>query len=310
MNKQEKIQQAIIDQLKHESQAELARKIGKGKVSESTLIQIKTGNWTHISDKMWNKLAAYFRIPTTEVEAWPVFVTPNYQAIVDLCADVQENHKMMAISGFTGAGKTTALSEYARKNGDVYYVLCDVTMTQKEFLAAIARSMGLALDTSINGYIQAITQKVAQVECPLLILDDAGKLFEKQGGKNFSLIQVIYDRTPGRLGILMAGTETLKLKMDEAVRKSKMGFGELFGRIQYWLPLRRPSRTSIIIIAQHHGITSSDALDYLCVAVKNYRQLYNYITNARRASTKLGADLITHDLLAGLHVGDQHFLAA
>jgi DNA transposition AAA+ family ATPase len=300
MEKQQKIQQAIVAHLANtgDSQNTLAKKID---VSEATLSNIRNGKWANISPAMWNKIAAFLGVR----EAWTVFKTPNFISVCEVCADAQQAHKMLCVAAFTGAGKTTALREYAAKNPNVYYVLCTMTMGQKDLVGAILRSMGLENPGTVNSGLAAICAKLNETTDPLLLLDDAGKL--KDG--LLPIVQIIYDQTieHGQGGIVLAGTEYLKKTIDVLAGKDKKGFREFQDRFVYWKSLVPPSPKVISQIAIEHGITDGHAVGYLHRMAKNYRQLRNLITNAKLAVTQQPELTVSAELLAGLHVGDHHY---
>ena len=81
---------------------------------------------------------------------WKLKVTPNVNAINDLCNDAQENSRYMAAIGKTGLGKTEALKQYAKKNANTYYMLCTITMGRKDFLSSLAEAIGLQVEGSIH----------------------------------------------------------------------------------------------------------------------------------------------------------------
>lgn len=97
------------------SQNKLATRMN---VSAATLINVKTGNWENVSDAMVRKLRAYFRL-----DSWGIRKTHNFVAITKLCDDAKMNNRMLAVAGYTGAGKTTALRHYSQRNTATYYVL-------------------------------------------------------------------------------------------------------------------------------------------------------------------------------------------
>ena len=189
MEKQQKIQQAIEAHMNNtgDSQNVLAAKMD---VSPATLSNMRAGKWANISPAMWNKVAAFLGIR----EAWTLFETPNFLRVRKVCQDAQQHHKMLAVAAFTGAGKTTALKEYAAKNPNTYYVLCTLVMGRKELVSAILRAMGLEQVGTVAAGLAAISAKLNETTDPLLILDDAGKLPDGI----LPIVQIIQDSTEGQ----------------------------------------------------------------------------------------------------------------
>jgi DNA transposition AAA+ family ATPase len=304
LKKLDLIQVAIESHLKNtnDSQNTLANKIGG--VSPATLSQIRQGKFAQLSDRMVARLASYFGITGGEdVAEWQTFETRNYQIIHSACQDAKENCRMLAIAGYTGAGKTTALKAIARTQPNVYYVLCNAVMSRKEFIRAVTQAMGIEPEGSISANLDAITGRMLGTEKPLLVLDDAGKLSDA----NLRLIQIIYDATEFSAGIVLAGTEYLKTNIDKNAAKDKAGFRELRRRISYWQPLKRPSTEIVKQIAKAYAIDDTNAVSYLAKVAPDYGTLRNLITNALKMSQKLSV-AIDRQMLADLNVGDAKFL--
>ena len=267
-------------------------------VSSATLSQMKNGNHELISDAMWNKVAAYFRLANND---WQLVKTANFNTINILLADTQRSSRFIAISGFSGAGKTTSLRHYSEKNQNTYYVLCNVLMGRKDFLKAIMQSLGIDVDGSLIRRINAIIGKLRQQDEPLLILDDCGKLNDG----NLKLIQLIYDELEGGCGIVMAGTDDMKRYIDKMAAKGKIGFPELKRRIAYWQRLYAPSREAVKSICNENGINDDAVIEYCYKHRANdYGTLRNSITMAKVAAN---GGAITIETIAKTKIGEHEF---
>lgn len=294
MNMKEQIQQAVEKTLEHTPQAQLARQLG---VSDATVINIKRGNWELISDAMMGKIRSYFRL-----DGWQVRNTHNFAVIQKLCDDARQNKRMLAVAGYTGAGKTTALRHYAQSTAESYYMLATVLHTKRSFLESIARCMGITAPFNMAQLMAAIIEKLNTATEPVLIVDDAGKLSHSC----LRLIQVIYDQTEHSAGIVLAGTEFLKEEIERASRRNALGFRELKRRIAYWQPLRRPTQQIIAAICKDFGIDEAATIEYIWRNCKDYGTIRNLILNADAIRTR-DSVAITRELLAGLNVGDMAY---
>lgn len=287
---QNEIQEALNSGV---SQNKLAEKIG---VSPATLINVKRGEWDNISNEMLMKLRGYFRI-----NDWKTYETTNMKAIMELCSDAANGKKFMAIAGYTGAGKTTALNRYASKNPEAYYVLATTIMTQKSFLTEILRSMGISEGQSIDDKMALICKEMNKGSKSLLIIDDAGKLNDN----NLRLIQIIYDATEDNAGIIMAGTDYLADYITRGAIQDKRGFREIKRRISFWQPVFKPTKGEIAHICQEYGIMDPKAISYIQQEMRNFGDIKNIVINAVEAMHKKGI-AITREVLESLHVGN-HF---
>jgi len=276
------------------SQNQLANQIG---VSAATVIAFRNSDWEKLSDKMLYKFNAYFKI-----DDWQIRKTTNFTKIIEACDDARYNKRMIAVSGFTGSGKTTSLRHYARTNEDTYYILCTSIMTKRSFLQTIQRSMGLQSGTSMQDMMYSIVSKLNQSANALLMIDDAGKLSEVI----IRLIQIIYDQTEYQAGIIVSGTEYLKEMIDKLARKNRMGFRELKRRIAFWQPMYRPTKKIVAVICADNGIKDPFAIKYIQDNATDYGTLRNLITNAVRVRETKPIE-INRSVLESLHVGDHVF---
>jgi type II secretory pathway predicted ATPase ExeA len=293
------IQARVIEALEVQGQSQnrLASQIG---VSAATIINVKRGNWESISDSMVSQFKSYFKI-----DNWGVRNTPNFSAIIKLCEDARDNKRFLACAGFTGAGKTTALRHFARQNSEAYYVLGTVLHTKRTFLQDIQRAIGISEGSSIHDMMTAIIRKMNASQAAVLIVDDAGKLSHTC----LRLLQIIYDQTEFSAGIVIAGTEYLKVEMDRASRRNVMGFQELRRRIAYWQPLRRPTKAIVEKLCEEYHIHDKGAVEYIYANAKDYGTLRNMVLNASALAEK-AETIVNREVLVDLHVGDMTYEAS
>lgn len=279
-------------QMKMLSQNMAATEIGISSALLSQMLNNKS-KWGLIKDDKWRLLAAWsgYRISN-----WQIRETRNFSVIQDCCKDAQENHRMLAIPAYSGAGKTTGLKYYHDKHSSTYYVLGKVTMGRKDFLGELQKAMSMEISGSVYVRTNNIVERLRTRENPLLIIDDAGKLNDGC----MRLIQVIYDELEFNIGLVLAGTHHFKKYIQAMASKDKMGFRELYRRIGFWQPLYEPTKNVVSTICKDFGIIDPYAQDYIFRQAKNYGSLRELITNAHRASNGSRVDV---ELLASLHVG-------
>jgi len=296
------IQQQIKEYLKSRpdiSQNKLATMVGvSGAVISHAHSDTNFSKEKLISNQMWRKIESYFDVRNTD--HWALFKTNNYKQIMSLCEDAQQYGRFLACIGDTGLGKTATFKEYAKDHQNSYYVLCESVMTQKEFLWAIMKGLGITITGSCSLILNGITDRLLQLDKPLLILDDAGKLSDS----NLAMIQLLYDKTDGntrKAGIIIGGMPHLKLSIEKGIQLGKRGFAELHRRVGYWLGLTLPTRLMIQQICNHHGIKDKDVVTYIYKIATNYGTLKELITNVRRISQ----NGVTLEDLEEINVGDQ-----
>lgn len=286
------VQEYVRDRIRTAgSQNEAARQLG---LSGAHIINFRDGNWDKISTRQLNQIAAM-----AGVDSWRDCQTTNLTIAISLLTQAQQYSRLLALVGFTGSGKTHALRLYARKTPQAYYVLADSEMNKKRFLTAILQACGVRPDdagVTTGEMLDSITRKLNGEEQPLLIIDDAGKLSDSL----MRIIQIMYDRTEGRAGIVIAGTEYLKESIDAKARRNKMGFRELKRRVAYWEEMSGITQADVRAVCQANGVDDKSAWTYFYANVSDYGTLRNMIQNAIDLAATEGME-VTRELLASMN---------
>ena len=138
---------AIQEELKNSgiSQNVWARQSGICKAA--TLSNVLNERWEHVSDSMWTALEAY----VMRYE-WGYYNTVNAKAVMAACMDAQQNNKFNTITGFTGAGKTTALYHYKKGHDKVYLLTCRSSFGAKDLLAGERLKRRVQSQLRYDGY--------------------------------------------------------------------------------------------------------------------------------------------------------------
>jgi DNA transposition AAA+ family ATPase len=268
----------------------LARQL---EISAAQLSNIRDGNEASVSEALVNRLATVLRL-----ETWKLRETVPHRKIKLLCAEARENRRMLAVAAYTGAGKTTTLKHIEAKTPGTYYMLATALMNQVQFLFEICRACGIPSEGSKSDMVQAIVRSLNSQVDSLLIIDDAGKLNDQ----NLRLIQILFDRTEGACGIVLAGTEYLKKHIDKRARADAMGFRELKRRIGYWLvDLPTPDANTVRTFCGDFKITDDGAIRWICDRAHDFGTLKNILVNAEAAASKSG-DSVTREMLTELYV--------
>lgn len=274
---QKEVRAEVLKRLEITSGNKLAKQLD---VSSSYISQIKNGEIEHIGEAMWRKLANKLGISTQL--GWEIIETRAYTTIFSMLKDAQDNSKFLCAYGATGVGKTTALRKYAAQNANAYYLLCEVTLTQKEFLDKICGALGIMPEGSKSQKITLIANALNKGEKSILILDDLGKVSDSI----FRLVQLIYDRTEHSAGLFISGTEWLMEYVNKNRNKNKMGFRELYRRVQYWQEIPVSTPRDFKNIAMYYGIKEAKALHFISQKASCMGTLRNLIMNAQAYAEK------------------------
>lgn len=288
----QKVQDYVIKKIEIAgSQNEAAKQLG---ISPAHLINFRKGDWEKVSQKGFNQMLAL-----AGLSGWKPVMTDNLKIAYAILQEAQDNSRFLVLTGATGFGKTTTCRLYADKTSKAYYLHADSEMNKSRFLLGICQAVGVSSNdagTNSGQRLNAICNKLNSEEKPLLIVDDAGKLSDT----NLRMMQIIYDRTEGRAGILLAGTEFLKKNIDKKARQDKMGFRELRRRVAYWQELETIPMRDVRAICEQNGIIDTQAIKYLTNSCKDFGTLKNMITNALKLSEKEKVS-VTRELLTQMN---------
>jgi hypothetical protein len=267
-------------------------------ISDAHFISFRRADWQNIGEAAFNSVAA--RAGITD---WKLCDTINFQEIGGTLDAAQSRSKMIGLVGQPGAGKTEAARIYCQKTPGAYYMLADAEMSKARFLSDLMREMGMAVPGAgavIPGQmIEEICQRcISQEQRPLLVIDDAGKLSPTV----LRIIQIIYDRTKDRAGIVLIGTPYLKKMMDLKAKVDVMGFRELLRRFAYWITLDGINEADVMKICKANGITDPDAIRYLCTNVADFATLNFLVSEALERAARAEVS-VSRDLLVAMQRG-------
>jgi len=199
-------------------------------MSGATVNMIVNKKWVEkeqiISDKMWNRVAAYLGME----REWVLVVEDrNFKRITNIAKRAQQTCHAKAISGEPGLGKSATLKEYSNNNPNAYYIQCAEFWTKKVFLQKLRQAMGMSNEgvQSIPVMVDEIVTSLHGATKPLIIIDEADKL--KDGV--ISLFNCLYNEAPDACGFLIAGAPFLKARIEKGVRQNKQSYKELFSRV-------------------------------------------------------------------------------
>ena len=184
----------------------------------------------------------------------------------------------------TGFGKTEALKRYAEKRSSVGYVLATGLMNRPDFLKKIAQAFGVQAGGNLCKTMEGICDQLRGMERPLLIVDDFGKLNRSCQ----MIIQILRDEMAEQCGVVLAGTEEMRIRIKQKADMDVSGYRELLRRIGYWLELEKPSKQIVQEICKLNGIEDEAAVEYIARVAKNYGAIKELILNAKRTAERNG----------------------
>ncbi len=203
--------------------------------------------------------------------------------------DIFQVHK----TARSGYGKTYALRQYA-KLSRVAYIECDDTMSSRDLVEAIERSIGLP-----NGYgtiwrrVNGIREFFNTNKGYLLIIDEADKLVSKYTQKKMEILRAVFDQSD--VGLVIAGEPKLEAQI-------KTYLVRMANRVDFYASLRGLSPSEVEGYLTDFQI-EPEALVELKARACNmqtgcFRLLDRTLSNVRRILKETGEETVTVKTIA------------
>jgi 23S rRNA pseudoU1915 N3-methylase RlmH len=206
-----------------------------------------------------------------------VFQTKNYMDVLITLDEAKRNVGYYIIDGDTGAGKTFAITEYARQNPTgTYVVKCSNAMTASQMVRRICEEVGVGVTGetgAIEDRLKAIATKMNR-EQALLVFDESETMIKKS--RAFGYIKDLYDRVEGRSSIVIAGANGLLDKMKQKANYNVESFPQVVRRFGA-NPMMLSSGVDMgdaLEICASYGITSKREVAMLVADSPNYGTLF------------------------------------
>ena len=269
--------------------------------SRTTVSRYLAGKYDADATELEAKLTAYLDtlgdVPEVEAAALAMgkgsgkrsfYESQDARNVLGVCQSSQEFLGMGIVVGRSGYGKTHALKQYARLPR-VAYVECDDTMSARDLVEAIERTLGLP-----SGYgtiwkrVNGIRDFFNTNRGYLLIIDEADKLVSKYTQKKMEILRAIFDQSD--VGLVIAGEP----KLEAAI---KTYLARMANRVDFYASLRGLSEQEVAEYLHDYDI-APDALEELQARARNrqtgcFRLLDRTLSNVRRILAASGGETIT-----------------
>lgn len=251
--------------------SELSRRCG---ISDAAMSQFRAGKYAANDDVLAERIASglYFFENSRNV----VDSVTSYQQVKTAFVAAKNKSKWFCISSRSGSGKTQSLIDLYNVHGDgsVVYIKCRKWSSRK-FLSKLAQAMGKRVsrymdnDEILDVVIEHMNSMAARK--PILLIDDAGKL------SNTAMCTLIplYDDTLGRMGCIVAGTETLERTIQRNVGRVE-GYDEIDGRFsRNYISLMGATKKDVINICLANGVPTKDAAELIWGKLPKVQKVVN-----------------------------------
>ncbi|MFT4073022.1 MAG: ATP-binding protein [Dysgonamonadaceae bacterium] len=204
--------------------------------------------------------------------------TRDLQSVFRQCEMTQAHRLMTGLTADTGMGKTTSLKAYANQGKNVFLVTVDKTMNAKRLFLKIGDLLGIGFDGNIHDVMLRVSSRLNELDSPLLVIDEAGKL-------NHIMMLYLHDLreyTKDNCGILLAGMPYFKARLERFSERQKEGCSEFLRRINVWHELSGLSRKEVEYVCREEDV-KDDLQGYYGLRFGDLmnRILLNKITNEK-----------------------------
>ena len=184
----------------------------------------------------------------------------SYMQVKTVFVAAKNKSKWICISSRSGSGKTQSLIDLYNLYSDrgVIYIKCRKWSSRK-FLTRLAQAMGKEVKAYMDNddLLDLCVRHINSISgCkPILLIDDAGKLTHSA----MCTLIPLYDDTLGRMGCLVAGTETLERNIKRYVGRIE-GYDEIDGRFgRNYIDLFGATKKDVINICLANGVDEETA---------------------------------------------------
>jgi DNA transposition AAA+ family ATPase len=252
----------------------------------SAFLQDATGENTTAS----NEQKPTFRVVKQRAS---FFESHDAQNIIGVCSSCQEYIGLGIVVGKSGYGKTHALKYYS-KMPRVAYIECDDTMSSRDLVEAIERSLGIPTTYgTIWKRVNGIREFFNVNRGYLLVIDEADKLISKYTQKKMEILRAIFDQTD--VGMVIAGEPKLEAQIKSYLTR-------FANRVDFYASLKGLTNKEVESFLEGYEV-EEDALAELKARACNhqtgcFRLLDRTLNNVFRILQERGKDKITLDVIS------------
>jgi len=221
---------ALLMQETGVSQNRVAKALGK---SSSALSQWLSGTYKGNNDEMRARVEDYLTAAAEEdgstalLEEQSIVETGCYKAVSKFCGLVSKNKMMGLLIGDAGAGKTTALRDYARKRPTSILVEADPGYTPRVFFEELCSRLNVSAPNVTHAKFAQTVDRLKN-SGRLLMIDEA----EWLPTETLEYVRRIHDKAG--IGIVLCGLP----RLEKNIRGFRESFLQLSSRIQLVSRLR------------------------------------------------------------------------
>lgn len=208
--------------------------------------------------------------------------------VLGVCQSCQEFVGLGIVVARSGYGKTYSLRQYA-KLPRVAYIECDDTMSSRDLVEAIEKSLGIP-----SGYgtiwrrVNGIRDFFNANKGYLLVIDEADKLVSKYTQKKMEILRAIFDQSD--VGLVIAGEPKLEAQI-------KTYLARMANRVDFYVSLKGLQPSEVEQYLAGFDVTPEAMVEFKARACNMqtgcFRLLDRTLSNVRRILQERGQDVVT-----------------
>ena len=230
-------------------------------VSGGMISHIRNRLDVNVSDDTWFLIGA--KLGLTLGADWKVVEIASLKLMKTTLSTAKENRLFMAVSDLAGIGKTTGSKQFinAASQSGTFYIECR-EWGKREFLTNLAKVLGISaaknymsLDDLLMEIVGYFQQRGAAK--PLLIVDEADKLKPAA----IRTIITMYNECQDIIGMVVCGTDNLKMEIKRGVRFNRKGYDEIDSRFgRNYIKLIGANVTDVAAICKENGVSNKEVI--------------------------------------------------
>ncbi|RWW91837.1 ATP-binding protein [Flavobacterium cerinum] len=269
----------------------------KCEISNATISNMVNENWDLIKIEMWLKVAGKLGV---QFSGWQIAETTNFKMMNHVLTDAKNASLFIPVSEKAGAGKTAAIEVFTQANSDSVYRIRANEWAKREFLTALALSLGIEIPKGVisvyqlgNKIIEFFKERAFQK--PLLIIDEADKL----KAPALRWLIAFFNELEDIVGVVISGTENLEKEIVKGVKMQAKGYDEIASRFgRNFVHLIGSTMKDVELICQANGIDNKDTITKIfneCNPVPMIvnKQSFKVVKDMRRVKRVIKRELLT-----------------
>lgn len=233
-------------------------------VSAGTISQVLNNQWDLISEAMWNNIANQVGVNSN---GWNLVETRDFQQMIEILTDSKKNHKVRAIIGGAGTGKTAAIKVFKQMNTETFVLNCSEFWNRKYFLSELLNAMGKdESGMTVAEMMMEVVSTLKKCGIPIIIMDEVDKLTDQV----LYFFITLYNMLEGHCAIIMCATQHLEKRIKKGVKLNKKGYSEIYSRLgRHFFQLAGVGSSDIRQICIANGVTDEAIIKKITISTEN-----------------------------------------